>query len=331
MSGPSILIVRYSALGDVVLATSVLDPLREKFPQARIEWVTDPLYLPLLQGLPHLSAVHALTHEEGSGALSLASQLAGRYDLAIDLQGKVRSAFVARRAGRRVVSFHRRTPGKAVLALLGSDPPLVRAHATELYAEALAPLGITAPGALHLSLSHAARALAGDALAPVKRPAVALAPGARWATKRWSAERFAAVGDALAGEGFSIVLAGGPSDRPALDAFRAALRAPIAADLTPLPLDSLAAALAGVDLLVACDSGPVHLATAVGTRAVVLFGPTSTVRWGPPPPSEAVSLGLDCAPCTNHGGEACPLGHHRCMAELDADRVIAAAKRLLAR
>ena len=234
-----------------------------------------------------------------------------------------------RAAAPRRLTFRRRTPGRAVLALLGSDPPLDRLHATELYAQALAALGVTRAGKLHVHLSRAAQSLAADALERVRPPVVAIAPGARWATKRWPAERFAAVADALAADGASIVLAGGPGDREAFAAFRANLTAPVAADLSPLPLDALAAALSKARLLVACDSGPVHLASAVGTRALALFGPTSTIRWGPPPPGRALTLGLSCAPCSNHGGDFCPEGHHRCLADLAADTVVAAARELL--
>ncbi len=220
-----------------------------------------------------------------------------------------------------------RDPGPAGRALL---PPLVRAHATQLYAEALQPFGIAGPGPLKVSLSPQARALAADALQGVEAPAVALAPGARWATKRWPAERFAAVADALAAEGASIVLAGGPGDRDAFAAMCSHLHAPVAADLSPLPIDGLAAALARAQLLITCDSGPVHLASAVGTPALALFGPTSTVRWGPPPPGRALSLGLACSPCTNHGGDFCPEGHHRCLDDLGVETVVAAAREMLA-
>src|SRR5919201_663395 len=104
------------------------------------------------------------------------------------------------------------------------------------------------------------------------------------------------------------------------------MRAPVAADLSPLPVDALAAALARVRLLVACDSGPVHLATAVGTPTLALFGPTSPIRWGPLPPGRALSLELPCAPCSNHGHDACPEGHHRCLADLANAPVTAAAR-----
>lgn len=327
----SILVIRYSALGDVVLATSILEPLRERFPKARIEWVTDPLYAPLLEGLPEISRVHRMTREGPDSSLPLAGRLRGKFDAVIDLQNKVRSAVVARVAAPLRTVFRRRTAMRALLALFGNDPPLVRAHTTQLYAEALAPLGVDRAGPLKVNLSLQAVALAADALRGVEAPAVALAPGARWATKRWPAERFAAVADGLAAEGFKIVLCGGPGDRDAFAAFRSVVRAPVAADLSFLPIDALAAAIARVQLLVACDSGPVHLATAVGTPVLALFGPTSVTRWGPPAPGRALSLGLPCAPCTNHGGDYCPEGHHRCMADLAPEAVLAAARDMLRR
>ena len=330
MSGAGrILVVRYSALGDVVLATAVLDPLLESHPGARLEWVTDPAYAPLLEGLPQLAAVHRLDRSGVRGALELGRSLAGRFDVAVDLQNKVKSALVTRAAAPLRLTFRRRTAGQAFLAALGWDPPVERGHASELYAEALRPLGVQRPGRLHVALSPSGRIRAEEVLARVRPPAVALAPGARWATKRWPPERFAAVAEALAAGGASVVLAGGPGDAEALDAFRSACRAPIAADLSALPLEALAAALARVKLLVTCDSGPLHLASAVGTPVLAIFGPTSPLRWGPPPPGRALALPLDCAPCSNHGGDICPEGHHRCMADLQVGGVAAAAREML--
>jgi heptosyltransferase-2 len=325
----SILVLRYSALGDAVLATSVLEPLRERFPSARIEWVTGPAYAPLLEGLPGLAAVHRL--DRGlRAALALGDRLRGRFDLAVDLQNKVRSALVARAAAPRRLAFRRRTLAEAALTLLGRNPPITRAHATELYAEALRPLGIERPGRPHVHLSEAARALAAQALGAARPPLVALAPGASRNTKRWAPERFAEVAEALSRDGHALVLAGGPGDREALAAFRAACRVPVVADLSALPVEGLGAALARVRLLVACDSGPVHLAGAVGTPVLALFGPTSARRWGPTAPGRALSIGLPCSPCTNHGGDRCPEGHHRCMGDLEAAAVVAAAREMLA-
>jgi lipopolysaccharide heptosyltransferase II len=330
MSGERILVIRYSALGDVVLATSVLEPLRRRFPGARIEWVTSAAAAPLLAGLPGMAAVHRLGRQGEEAPRALARRLRGRFDLAIDLQEKVKSRYLALAAAPRRLYFHRRSPGEALWALLGRDRPLARAHATTLYAEALRPLGIEAPGRMEIAVPEAARAQAREALASARRPLVGIAPGATWATKRWAPERFAAVADALHQAGHGLVLVAGPGDAAVVAAFRAALRAPLEADLTSLPVDALAAALAELRLLVACDSGPVHLAAAQGIPALVLFGPTSTVRWAPPRPGRALSLGLECQPCSNHGGERCPLGHHDCLGRLEVDAVLSAARELLA-
>ncbi len=330
VSGQRVLVIRYSALGDVVLATSVLEPLRRRFPGARIEWVTSPSAAPLLAGLPGIAAVHRLGKQGEDSPRALARRLRGRFDLAIDLQEKVKSRYLAVVAAPRRIYFHRRTLGEALRAILGRDRPLARAHATALYAEALRPLGIDAPGRTEVALPGPSRARARELLAAARRPLVGIAPGATWATKRWAPERFAAVGDALHAAGHGLVLVAGPGDAAAASAFRAALRAPLEADLTPLPVDALAAALAELSLLVACDSGPVHLAAAQGIPALVLFGPTSTVRWAPPPPGRALSLGLGCQPCSNHGGERCPLGHHDCLGRLEVETVLAAAREMLA-
>ena len=326
----SILVIRYSALGDVVLATSVLDPLRERFPGARIEWVTAPAYAPLLEGLPGVAAVHRMEHGGIRAAARLGRSLRGRFDLAVDLQNKVKSAVVARSAAPRRIVFRRRTARQAALALVGLDRPRTGSHATELYADALRPVGITRPGKMQVHLSAQARSDATAALAGAAHPRVAIAPGASQATKRWPAERFAEVARSVAAAGASVVLAGGPSDRPALDAFARACRVPVAADLTALPVGALAAALAEVELLVACDSGPVHLASAVGTPTLAIFGPTSAERWGPAAPGRVISLSLACAPCSNHGGARCPERHHRCMLDLEAGAVTAAALEMIA-
>jgi heptosyltransferase-2 len=330
MSGERLLVIRYSALGDVVLATSVIEPLLKRFPSATLELVTSPAAAPLLQGIPGVAAVHRLGKGDDDGPRALARRLRGRFDIAIDLQAKVKSRYLARVAAPRRLLYRRRTPGQALLALLGRDLPLQRAHATELYAEVLRPLGIDGPGRLQVVAPAAARARAAALLDGASRPLVGIAPGATWATKRWAPERFARVADALHEGGHGLVLVAGPGDAAAVADFRAALRSPLQADLTPLPVDALAAALGRLALLIACDSGPVHLAAAQGIPALVLFGPTSTVRWAPPPPGRALSLGLACQPCSNHGGEHCPLAHHDCLRALEVEAVLGAAREMLA-
>ncbi|MFZ5442365.1 MAG: glycosyltransferase family 9 protein [Myxococcota bacterium] len=316
----SILLIRYSALGDVVLATSLLEPLREKYPGVRIEWVVDAAYAGLLEGV--VDAVIPFSRKDGASRAAALRAVKGRFDLAIDLQNKLWSLRVARAAAPRRLRFVRRTPMQALGSLFGHDVVLDGEPTTQLYARAA---GLERAAPVRLSVPDAARARAAQLMAPGRW--IAVAPGAAWETKRWPAERFGEVAAALRAEGFQVALLGGPMDGPLLDAVRS--RCVVDADLTAEALPVLAAALEKTSLVVGNDSGLVHVALAVGSRPLALFGPTSVNRWGPSAPGRALSLGLSCAPCSNHGSRACPKGHHDCLLRLEVATVLAEARRML--
>lgn len=331
-----ILVVRTSALGDCVLATPALRSLRQKWPDAEIHFVTSGAFAPLFEGLHSVDRLWRWEpkgrHVGLRGLLRFAAELraAGPFDLGIDLQNKARTKALLRlvSARRRVTFVKRKGAGDVARTLIGDDPILDRGPQAALYLEALSPLQLGPCDLLpEIALPPAARAAADRLLSDAGTgPIVALAPGARWASKRWSPERFAEVGDALAAHGAQLVLAGGPGDAKELEAVRAALKCRPIGDTAGLDVAGLAAVLARSAVLITNDSAPSHLAQAVGTPVVAIFGPTSSRRWGPLPGAGAtVSLPLACSPCSNHGRRGCPLGHHACLAELPADPVIAAA------
>lgn len=323
-----LLVLRVTAIGDVVLVTPLLRALAARHPGAALHVVTSRLLAPLLAGLPFVTKVHALEGPLRPFAATLRAH--GPFDLAIDLQNKLRTRALLLLVGaaRKRVFVKRRGAGALLRALAGADPVLDERHQLELVAEAA---GLDeAPGPLELSLPGAAIAAAAALLPAGRGPLVALAPGARWATKRWPAARFAALGDALAASGARLLLAGGPGDTAELDATRAALRATPVADTRRLDVAGLTAALARCDLVVTNDSAPVHLAQAVGTPVLALFGPTSARRWGPlPGGGVALRRALPCQPCSNHGSDRCPLGHHACLQELPVAPVVALASAAL--
>jgi lipopolysaccharide heptosyltransferase II len=338
-----ILVVRLSALGDVLLATPAVRALKAAQPQARIDWLTHAAYAPLLEGLPFVDEV--VPYRPGDdggvrGSARLWSRIRGRrYDAVIDLQRKPRTALLSLASGARLMlAAHRRTLGGMTAAGLGRDRPLRGPHQAQRYMQAIGSLlGVPVePGPLQIGLAPKTRAEA-DAeveklLGGAREPLVALAPGAAHATKRWSPARFAEVGRALCEGGRrELVLVGGPADAAELDALRAGLGALPAIDARWLELPALAVLLARCQFVISNDSGPVHLAQAVGVPVVAVFGPTSPERWAPRgPQSRAVSLGLACSPCTNHGGAHCPLGHHDCLRRLDVETVVRAARELVA-
>ena len=317
----SILLIRYSALGDVVLATSVVAPLRAKYPGVRLEWITDAAYAGLLEGV--VDRVIPFSRKDPAGRAAVLRDVKGRFDLAIDLQNKLWSVRVSRAAAPKRLRFVRRTTMQALGSLVGRDVILDGAPATELYAKAAQ---LEQSGTVQLTVSAQAAARAQE-LIP-EGSWVAVAPGAAWETKRWPADRLAQVAARLKEDGHRIALVGGPMDGALLDVIRAGCSPDV--DLTAESLPVLAAALGRVRLLIGNDSGLVHVAAAMGRPALALFGPTSVNRWGPRPPGAALSLRLSCSPCTNHGSHVCPLGHHDCLQKLEASAVLAEARRLLA-
>jgi heptosyltransferase-2 len=327
-----ILLVRLSALGDVLLATPAARALRRRFPAAQIDWLIEESYAPLIAASPHVRPIvyrKRTLHAGLIGLMRLRRELErSRYDLIIDLQGKPKTWLLGGAAGRRL-SFRRRTLSQAALALLGRDPPLTRSHAVDLYLEALLALGVKPDGrGLELALTAPMRAEAAGL--DLKGPVAGLAPGARWATKRWPAERYAMLGRELSQRGFPLLLIGGPGDEGTLSAVRRELPGMAIADTMELSVGGVAAAIERCAVLVTGDSGPSHIAAALGTPVVTVFGPTSERRWGPlSERSRVVRVELPCRPCSNHGSASCPEGHHRCMLEVEVGAVLEAALELL--
>ncbi len=164
-------------------------------------------------------------------------------------------------------------------------------------------------------------------------PYVCLAPGSVWATKRWTIRGFAETAQALSTE-HAVILIGGPDDAAVCAAVEAAAGPGVCVNAAGvLRFPSTAALIARARLLVSNDSAPVHIAVAVGTPVVDIYGPTAP-RFGFAPygvPHEIVErTGLSCRPCAIHGGNRCPIGTFECMDLLGSDRVVAAARRLLA-
>jgi len=160
-------------------------------------------------------------------------------------------------------------------------------------------------------------------------PLVALAPGSVWATKRWPG--YPALASALASHG-RIVVIGGPGDRDLAAAIRSAVADAI--DTTgQLPLLASAELIERSALLVTNDSLPQHLASAMGTRTVTIYGPTIPGFGFGPLADHSATVGqefLDCRPCHPHGPPECPLGHHRCMRDLATAEVLSRALSALA-
>lgn len=160
--------------------------------------------------------------------------------------------------------------------------------------------------------------------------AVALAPGSQWETKRWTLEGFIGVGRKLESQGFKVAIVGAPNEKEICQKLADALKNP--ANLCgQTNIFGLAQALKETRLLICNDSGAMHVAGAVGTPVVGIFGPTVPAQGYSPWQEKAtvVEAELDCRPCGKHGHHTCPIGTHDCMKKVEAAYVLRAAKPFL--
>jgi len=302
-----ILFIKPSSLGDIVHALPTLAALRQHYPQAHIAWLVKRQWADLLERVEGIDRVWAVGPGL-AGWLSETSRLrAERFDLAVDLQGLFRSALMARLAGCPVrIGFANGREGSPWFYSQQVAVPTSEMHAVDRYLLVADALGAARPATpqFRFNISQVDREQVSDVLsrAGVRAgsPWIAMNVSARWPTKRWPAESFAAVADRLHQEGAGpVVLIGGADDRADAQAMKALVKTSSIIDITGLtPLGLLPALLQAASVLVTNDSGPMHVAAAVGTPVVALFGPTSPVLTGPYGTRHRVlTHQIPCSPC----------------------------------
>ncbi|HEU4724721.1 MAG TPA: glycosyltransferase family 9 protein [Candidatus Eisenbacteria bacterium] len=337
-----ILVVRHRAAGDLLLTTPAFRALREGIPGARIEVLAAKGMAPLLEGNPDVDRVLTFDRRSlASQALLYARLARGGYSMALDLVSNPRSAFLTALTRARIRAGYD-IPGRAWAYTvrvprepIGADGRPALRYAPEAALDVVRALGVPARGLdLRFTVSAAARAaiagwLDGAASAIAGRPIVLCLPTGSWPAKTWLPERFAAVMDELAPEATPVWI-WGPGERDAVDAARASMTRPSLL-APPTGWQELGALIERAALLVGNDSGPKHLAVALGTPTVTIFGPTHPATWHPPtgPHAAVEATGLDCLHCN---ANRCPLEgerHLRCMRDVTPARVAAAARALL--
>ncbi|HVO56976.1 MAG TPA: glycosyltransferase family 9 protein [Dongiaceae bacterium] len=287
MPDPRFLVVRLGALGDIVHALPAVSGLRRSFPHAEIVWLTHPKWESLVASSGLASQIWTVDTRDISSLRSILKRIRRhRFDAAIDYQGLWKSAslpFLARVPRR--IGFSSHTVREAGVPLLYTDRVRVNAaaHVTDQNAE------LSVRAGAHIPTSDAPLRVAESDVAAVRRRLAAadiqryivLSPGGGWRSKCWPAERYGALAAKIAEEfGLRSVINSGPGE----EALSAQVIA-AAGDATPIAfagtLGELMALLRGADAVVAGDTGPLHLADALGARVVAIFGPTDPGRNGP--------------------------------------------------
>ncbi|RAI41325.1 lipopolysaccharide heptosyltransferase II [Rhodoplanes roseus] len=332
--GRPLLIVPYMWIGDFVRCHSVVRLLKAQDPDRPVDVLTSAMVAPLLDYMPgvrkgivwdlprgrlayaeHRALADALRPEGYGQALimsrkwkaALAPFLAG-IPVRTGLLGEMRLGVVNDlRFGEK--SLPRMIDQCAVLALPKGAPRPAEWPVPEL-----------AVPAAEIAAWRQRMGLPGD------RPVAALAPGAVGPSKRWPAERYGEVARSLAAEGLDVWVLGGPGETP-LATEIAGIGGERVRDLTGTDLRNAILGLAAADVAVSNDSGLLHVAAAIGTPTVGIFGPTSAWHWAPLNPIAATLETTTVVPCRPCHKPTCRMGHHACMRDIPAATVLDAALR----
>lgn len=338
-----ILLLRLERIGDLLMILSALADIRAAFPSAEIDLVVGSWNRDLAALIPAIDRVETmdvpwLTREEhGASWADLIRQAHGwrsrKYDLVINFEPDVRSNLLARLSGAKRRLGYWTGGGRSLLTESFAYEPErhVADNARQLVARAAGRAALDGtPRVARLELPGEAIAEATALLGGAARPLVGVHVSGGRESKQWHLDRFAEVARALATtRNATIVLTGGPGDRALVDSVKRQLSGVRVIDVSgDRALPVVAALLARLDVLVTGDTGPMHLAAAVGTPLVALFGPSNPIRYGPLADAATVlRVDLPCSPC---GQVRLPpvrcRGHvPDCMDGITVERVVTAA------
>jgi lipopolysaccharide heptosyltransferase I len=333
----SFLIVRLGSLGDVVHGIPVVGALRQEFPASRIDWMVDPRYVELLNlvvGLDRRIGVDPRAIKRGGARQRFRETLRElrdtKYDAAIDLQGLLKSAMLARSIrARRTIGFPRKHLREPLARLFYTDAPDPGDATHVIYKNLalLAPLHVTDRRVrFPLEIPHTATSeqiidrFGGRDYALIN-------PGAAWPNKRWPPARFGAVAAAIAREfGWRSLVLWGPGEQEM--AHEVVAESGGAADISPpTTITDLVGVARNARLMISGDTGPLHIAGAVNTPIVAVYGPTLPERNGPWGLSDvAISRVRQCS-CLY---ERTCRETERCIDDISVAEVISAVQRRVA-
>jgi heptosyltransferase I len=337
-----VLLVRLGALGDIVHAIPVAVALRRAYPDAVIDWIVSAKHREILDLVPavsHRIVVNDRGEGQGGGSLFSAIRQLRRngYDVAIDMQGLLKSAAIARLSGaRRVIGFnakYAREPLARVFYTDVHDPggegiyaPSERRHVVEINLGLLTALGVP-PAPPEFGIEAPRSPAVSAIVAQAGRPFALLNTGAAWPNKRWPSPRLAELASHLhRRHGMRSIVLWGPGERSlADDVVRRAAGAALAAPRTTIA--DVAALASAAAVMVSGDTGPTHIASAVGTPLVGIYGPTRPERNGPLGPDDVAVSRASICQC--HHLRQCRLDR-MCLLDVDVAEVLDAVERRLA-
>ena len=301
-----ILLIRLSSLGDIVLTSPAIRAVRQHFPNAHISMLVATQSADVVTENPHLDEVIAFdrnaTDKDTGEMRRVVKRLRGRrFDLAIDFQRKFRTSLLAYLSGAKCrVGYH--APGGFLCTV--RVPDRVNKHAIDRYFDLLHAVDIPATDRrLELFISEADRVFAAEALmaqgVQADRLKVGLFPGAGWKLREWMPERFAQIGDLVAKHfDAQVLLFGGPAEKELVNHVSSLMTATPVLFAGSMRIRQFAALVGRCDLFISNDTGPMHVAAAMQTPTIALFGPGNHIRFQPLHPMHTtIRHHVPCNPC----------------------------------
>jgi heptosyltransferase-1 len=316
---PHILIIKLSAIGDVVHSLPLLEVLRGRFPLARIDWLVEEDASGIVEGHPSIDGLLIFPRKSwlrrfmrkgefisvGREAARFSRGLKStRYDIVIDLQGLLKSGILAFLAqGKRKIALNNGREGSALFVNERVAVPDPEMHALERYLCIARHLGVKNPrwnGYIPVYESDKTYIDSLLGKLDVERPLIAVNPMAKWETKLWEPSRFASLADLLNEKlAAGVIFTGSDTDRGAIGAIQSEMKTEALNLAGRTTLKQLAYLYQRCTVVISTDTGPMHIAAAMGSPIVVaLFGPTSPMRTGPYGGGQKViRAGVECSPC----------------------------------
>ncbi len=328
----NIMVVKLSAIGDVIHALPVSYALKETFPEARVTWVVEPPAYELLTDNPYIDEIILFEKKKFKSLGGFLTNFGpfkrrlqqNQYDAALDLQGLFKSAAIAylSKAPVRLGTCNmRECSDKVSRPVIG---PHAQGHIVERYLDAARELGcrvdkVVFPMNVTARDEDLAARIMQQAGADIGNPYVVLAVGANWPNKRWPTKYFAALSDWLYSQKLiPVVIGGGVLDASLAAEIEAAAEIPPVNLVGRTSLKQLAHIIRHARLTLGGDTGPVHLSAGVGTKTVMVMGPTDANRNGPYGQLDnAIEADWDCKYCWKR---ACPKGRE-CLARISVEQV----------
>jgi heptosyltransferase-1 len=335
-----ILIIKLSSIGDVVHTIPSLNALKDLYPDSEIDWLVEEESHTLLHGHPLIHQLRVFKRKKwlktvwkGTGLKETVRLIMGmrrqKYDLIIDFQGLFKSGIMAFLAGGKVRLGYDKTRELSYLFLTEKLPPYdPDTHAVDRYLDVVRSLGwkgnertfsfpVTATDKHHVEMLIESNGVRD------REKIVLVSPKARWKTKLWNQDKFATLCDRLMEElGREVIMIGGRKDLNYIDGIISTMKNEVINIAGQTNLRELAYLMTISPLVICLDSGPMHIAAAVGAKTIALFGPTSPKRTGPYGENHVViSQRAECSPCFQ---KSCD--DTICMNEIGVEEILSAVR-----